>query len=158
METSKLILLTIMVVCISISIYIICDLIYRIATHKREYQLRILQETNDVEKLKIYTDFDFDKIDIRINKLIEDAGNSYRMENFEYMNPDEIYLTEDIMNRMIRQMTKDVTKRITPAMMSLMKLSYNIENKDDLVEFLYEKIRMYVFNYSLEVNGEVEDI
>lgn len=158
METSKLILLTIMVVCISISIYIICDLIYRIAIHKREYQLRILRETNDVERLKIYTDFDFDKIDIRINKLIEDAGNSYRMENFEYMNPDEIYLTEDIMNRMIRQMTKNVTKRITPAMMSLMKLSYNIENKDDLVEFLYEKIRMYVFNYSLEVNGEIEDI
>lgn len=158
METSKLILLTIMVVCISISIYIICDLIYRIAIHKREYQLRILRETNDVERLKIYTDFDFDKIDIRINKLIEDAGNSYRLENFEYMNPDEIYLTEDIMNRMIRQMTKDVTKRITPAMMSLMKLSYNIENKDDLVEFLYEKIRMYVFNYSLEVNGEIEDI
>ena len=158
METSKLILLTIMVVCISISIYIICDLIYRIAIHKREYQLRILRETNDVERLNIYTDFDFDKIDIRINKLIEDAGNSYRLENFEYMNPDEIYLTEDIMNRMIRQMTKDVTKRITPAMMSLMKLSYNIENKDDLVEFLYEKIRMYVFNYSLEVNGEIEDI
>ena len=79
------------------------------------------------------------------------------MNHFEYKERDQIYLTQEMMDDMIKFMIQDVMKRITPAVFSLLQLSYNINDQQALILFLYEKIKMYVLGYSLDTNREVEE-
>ena len=138
-------------------ILIISDTIKKIVKNKREHELELARLSNDTQRLEIYANFDFDKIDSRISKYIEDTGEQYRMDHFEYIPSDELYLNEEMMNEMIKTMVKDVMKRITPAIMMMLQLSYNINSNDDLIEFLYGRIKLYVFNYSLKVNDVIDD-
>lgn len=121
-----------------------------------EDNVKIASISDNTERLKIYAGFDFDKIDSRIDKYIQDAGTQYKINHFEYKEQDEIYLNSDEMHNMISEMTKMVLNRITPAVFTLIQMSYNIKDKEELVVFLCEKIKLYVLSYSLEVNGEVE--
>lgn len=142
---------------ITIIVLIISDTIKKIVKNKREHELELAKLSDNTRRLELYSNFDFDKIDIKISKYIEEAGEQYRMENFEYVPSDELYLNEDMMNEMIRIMTKNVAMKITPAILMLLQLSYNINNEEDLALFLYERSKNYVFNYSLKVNDIVDD-
>lgn len=121
-----------------------------------EDNVRIASISDNTERLKIYAQFDFDKIDSRIDTYIHDAGTQYKLEHFEYKEADEIYINSEEMQNMISSMVKMVMNRITPAVFTLIQMSYNIKDKEELVVFLCEKIKLYVLNYSLEVNRDVE--
>ncbi len=103
-----------------------------------------------------YFNYDFTAVDKTIDLYIDDAGTKYKIENFGYLDPEELYLNEDKMNDMIRFMVKEVSKRLTPAFVSVLQLSYTINDDKDVVSFLYEKIKLYVLNYSLETNRDIE--
>lgn len=124
---------------------------------KREANITVASIADVTERLKLYAEFDFDKIDSRIDKYISDAGIKYKLANFEYKPREELYLTEDLMNEMIKTMLKEVRMKITPAVFDLIRLSYNIVNEAELISFLYEKIKLYVLNYSIEINTEIEE-
>lgn len=136
---------------------IICIFIYKNTKNKIASNLKVAIINNETERLKLYMNHDFEKIDSRIDKYIDDAGKLYKMNNFEYQDIDKLYLTEDMMTKMSRVMVKDVLKKITPAIMDLLKLSYNLDTEEDLISFLYEKIKLYVLSYSLETNADIED-
>jgi hypothetical protein len=123
---------------------------------KIDASIKVASINDTTERLKIYANFDFDKIDERIDRYIDEAGKMYKMNHFEYKDPEDIYLTEDMMNEMIKSIVKDVNKKITPAVLSLLQLSYNINSDTDLTLFLYNKVKLYVLTYSLEANAEVE--
>lgn len=143
---------------IFIVIIIQVDLLLYFKTKKKmsEDNVKVASITDNTERLKIYAEYDFDKIDSRIDKYIQDAGTQYKLEHFEYKEPDEIYINSEEMQNMISSMVKMVMNRITPAVFTLIQMSYNLRDKDELVVFLCEKIKMYVLSYSLEVNKEVE--
>ena len=124
--------------------------------HKSEVELEQARIMSETEKLKFYSEFDFDKIDTRLDKFIKDAGQNYKMNNFEYKDPEEVYLNEEVMNTMIKAMVNEVYERLTPAIIDVMRLSYKIEHVEDIVHILYNKCRDYVLQYSLEVNADIE--
>lgn len=142
-------------VVLAISIWSV-TVIYK-SKKERESREKISSDNNETERLKLYAYYDFDKIDEKISKYIDDSGKLYKINNFEYKKPEELYLNELMMNEMIKFMIKDVRKKITPAIYSMLKLTYNVESEEELIEFLYEKIKLYVFSYSLEVNAEIEE-
>ena len=142
---------------ISIIVISICITVIYYTKKKYEYSIKVATIKDDTERLKLYSEFDFDKIDSRLDKYIDEAGMKYKLDNFEYKAPDEIYLNEEEMQKMIKKMVKDVRKKITPAVLSLIELSYNINEEVELIELLCEKIKLYVLNYSLEVNQEIEE-
>lgn len=123
---------------------------------QHETKIKVALINDKIERLKLYSTFDFEKINDLIDKYINESGKLYKINNFEYKQQDEIYLNEEKMNDMIKTMTKDVMKKITPAVFSLLQLSYNLNTENDLIEFLCEKIKIYVLSYSLEVNVEVQ--
>lgn len=125
--------------------------------NKSKSDLEVIKITDQTERLKLYINHDFDKINDRIDKYINEAGEIYKMNHFEYKERDQIYLTQEMMDDMIKFMIQDVMKRITPAVFSLLQLSYNINDQQALILFLYEKIKMYVLGYSLDTNREVEE-
>lgn len=153
LTTSIVILVGLILAEIIVVIYAIYDV-----HQKRKTEIKIASITDATERLKLYANFDFDKIDARINRYIDDAGMEYKIENFEYVEPDQLYLTEEKMNDMIKGMTAKVMIKITPAVFSILQLSYNIRNEKELIEFLYQKIKLYVLNYSFEANAEIEEI
>ena len=140
-----------------LELIIIIGFIIRDIVQRRETKVETDDSLAAVERLKLYSTLDFDKIDSRIDTYINDAGNKYKMEHFEYLEPEELYLNEELINDMIRGMIKEVRFKVTPAIIELLRLSYNIESEDDLVKFIYDRVKMYVLNYSLEVNATIED-
>jgi hypothetical protein len=124
---------------------------------KNEANIRVASINDETERIKIYSNFDFDKIDERIDRYVQDAGKLYKLNNFEYQDPEKLYLTEDMMNEMVKSMVKDVMEKVTPAVFSLLRLTYNINNYEELVHFIYEKVKLYVLSYSLETNAEIEE-
>lgn len=131
-------------------------IVMRFIKVQHETKIKVADINSSVDRLRLYSTFDFNKINDMIDRYIDDAGKLYKINNFEYKDPDEIYLNEEAMNDMIKSMTKDVMNKITPAVFSLLQLSYNITTRDDLISFLYEKIKMYVLTYSLETNSDIE--
>lgn len=131
-------------------------LVIRYMKIQQDTKIKVANINSSVERIRLYSTFDFDKINNIIDRYIDDAGKLYKINNFEYKNPEEVYLSEEIMNDMIKSMVTEVMKKITPAVFSLLQLSYNITTRDDLISFLYEKIKMYVLTYSLEVNDEIQ--
>lgn len=149
----------ILIICGAILIFeiVLCAFNYANTKKKTENNVRVAIINNETERLKLYMNHDFDKIDSRIDKYIDEAGKTYKMNKFEYREADQLYLTEEMMNEMIKAITKDVMKKITPAVLALLQLSYNLDSKEDVISFLYEKIKIYVLTYSLETNADVQD-
>ncbi len=135
------------------------DIILYMKHKKKESEnaIKVASLEDATERLKIYSEFDFDKIDERIDRYINDAGMKYKIEHFEYKDRDEIYLNQEDMEMMIKEMINEVMKKITPAIFDLIRMSYNVKNQEELIEFLCEKIKLYVLNYSFETNAEIED-
>ncbi len=117
--------------------------------------MQTVRKNKDINTVD-YLNYDFSAIDDILNKYIDDAGTNYKIENLGFIDPDQLYLTEDNMNDMIKYMVKQVLKRFSPEFISVLKLSYVIEDDKDVVSFLYEKIKIYVLEYSLETNKDVE--
>lgn len=132
-------------------------LFIRYRKNKSSDSVKVAKINDATERLKIYSEYDFDKIDSRIDKYINEAGQTYKINNFEYRDQEELYLNQEDMEKMIKEMTNDVMSRITPAVLSLIELSYNINSNEDLIKLICEKIKVYVLSYSLETNAIIDD-
>ena len=64
----------------------------------------------------------------------------------------DLYINEDMQKEMINIVTTKVLKRITPAIKTNIKLIYNINNNEDLINVIGTIVSMQVLSYCIETN------
>lgn len=113
--------------------------------------LYILYEKNKLKKIKFYESIDFESKHDIIHRIINEEVDRYKILNFAY-EEDELYITEDMQKEMINVVTTKTIMRITPAIMVNLKLIYNINDNNNLINIIGELVSLKVLDYSIETN------
>ena len=104
-----------------------------------------------LEEIRLYESIDFDSKYELLGKIITEEVDDYKIKNFVYREND-LYINEDMQKEMINIVTTKVLKRITPAIKTNIKLIYNINNNEDLINVIGTIVSMQVLSYCIETN------
>lgn len=108
-------------------------------------------QKNKLEEIRLYESIDFDSKYELLGKIITEEVDDYKIKNFVYREND-LYINEDMQKEMINIVTTKVLKRITPAIKTNIKLIYNINNNEDLINTIGTIVSMQVLSYCIETN------
>ena len=108
-------------------------------------------QKNKLEEIRLYESIDFDSKYELLGKIITEEVDDYKIKNFVYREND-LYINEDMQKEMINIVTTKVLKRITPAIKTNIKLIYNINNNEDLINVIGTIVSMQVLSYCIETN------
>lgn len=110
---------------------------------------RNMNKNREFDQMKFNFDYRPEENDFNIiETLIEDNLTMYRVLYLETI--DKLYVTEKIQNEMFAYIFENVIKQLSPV--HLQKLSY-IYNLDRLNDIIVQKIKLYILNYTIEING-----
>ena len=113
-------------------------------------------QKNKLEEIRLYESIDFDSKYELLGKIITEEVDDYKIKNFVYREND-LYINEDMQKEMINIVTTKVLKRITPAIKTNIKLIYNINNNEDLINTVGTIVSMQVLSYCIEINVVKEE-
>ena len=108
-------------------------------------------QKNKLEEIRLYESIDFDSKYELLGKIITEEVDDYKIKNFVYREND-LYINEDMQKEMINIVTTKILKRITPAIKTNIKLIYNINNNEDLINVIGTIVSMQVLSYCIETN------
>lgn len=91
---------------------------------------------------------DLDNINNILDKIIDQAFTRYQIMKLGYK--DNLYITEEMQNNIIYELTKNVFVSISDNLVNKLSLIYKKEYIDDLI---VQKIQYVVLNYVIQVNG-----
>lgn len=87
-----------------------------------------------------------------LDNLVQESLMRYRVAYIEYQ--VDIYINEKTQKDMIDWILRDTISRISPVYYEKITFIYN---KDRLEDILYDKVSLAVLNYSLSVNGDLNN-
>ena len=114
------------------------------------YFLDILKNKLSFEKEKYYTSIDFKENTRILNELIQEEFEKYIVLNVSY--EKDKFITEENQLKMITDLTTNVFKRITPAILCNLILLYNVNTDKDIINVLSHKISFIVIDYASKNN------
>ena len=104
-----------------------------------------------LEEIRLYESIDFDSKYELLGKIITEEVDDYKIKNFAYRE-DDLYINEEMQKEMINIVTTKIIKRITPAIKTNLKLVYNINSDEDLINIVGTLVSMEVLSYCIETN------
>ena len=120
----------------------ICDIIRNYTDKKIE-----------IDRLRVVCEQKLDKKDIEIlDEIINEIFTDYRTMHFDYIRPDEAYITAEDQKKMILDILQSVLDTISENLYTKLSLYYKKDHIDDII---YKKIQMIVLSYTIEINGQV---
>ena len=87
-----------------------------------------------------------------LDNLVQESLMRYRVAYIEYQ--VDIYINEKTQKDMIDWILRDTISRISPVYYEKITFIYN---KDRLEDIIYDKVSLAVLNYSLSVNGDLNN-
>lgn len=87
-----------------------------------------------------------------LDNLVQESLMRYRVAYIEYQ--VDIYINEKTQKDMIDWILRDTISRISPIYYEKITFIYN---KDRLEDIIYDKVSLAVLNYSLSVNGDLNN-
>ena len=104
-----------------------------------------------LEEIRLYESIDFDSKYDLIGKIVLEEIDDYKIKNFVYRE-DDLYINEEMQKEMINIVTTKIIKRITPAIKTNLKLIYEINSNEDLINMVGTLVSMEVLSYCIETN------
>ena len=87
-----------------------------------------------------------------IDKIIQETFDRYQIFNLAHLkNP---YISEDLQQKIIKDVFTDVYSSISENIINKLSLVYKKEHIEDII---VQKIQMIVLNYTIEVNGNYKE-
>ena len=104
-----------------------------------------------LEEIRLYESIDFDSKYELLGKIITEEIDDYKIKNFVYRE-DDLYINEEMQKEMINIVTTKIIKRIPPAIKTNLKLIYEINSNEDLINMVGTLVSMEVLSYCIETN------
>lgn len=148
-----------MVITINIGVILIgiaCLMIVGLAVYRFGEVMGLIREAIEISSRNHLMQYDFEKGRDMLDKLIDESGTKYRIENFEYKPMEEQYMTKEQIKLMAEFMQKDVLHNITPEFEEVLRIYVNIDSEEDLMKFIFSRIELYIMNYAIEVNQDLK--
>jgi hypothetical protein len=114
---------------------------------------------NKLKEIELYDSINFAAKNELLDSIVKDEFDVYCAFDSNLIS-DEPFLNEKDQNEMIRRVTINVYKRITPAIRANISLIYNFDssNKDEqLINIIAKKVSLLVLEFSLEVNRDLDE-
>lgn len=87
-----------------------------------------------------------------IDKIIQETFDRYQIFNLAHLkNP---YISEDLQQKIIKDVFTDVYSSISENIINKLSLVYKKEHIEDII---VQKIQMIVLNYTIEINGNYKE-
>ena len=90
------------------------------------------------EKMNLYSTLDINAIDKTIDEIIKKYINKYIIQNV--LINGETYIKKDVIEEMVRDITKQFIVDISDLHLFYIKMLTNINTENDLLEFIYKKV------------------
>lgn len=143
MDIKLFVLLSVIVVLTFSSIFY-----YLIAVVNRRNKLKEMEIKNT--QYELFTKLDPSLIEEEIDKLINKYINNYYIN---YMIPNNIdYLKKDAIEKMIKELTKQVMLDLSELYLFYIKTLTNIKSDEDLLMFVHKKIKEHVLIFVTDYN------
>lgn len=107
-------------------------------------------EKTNLEKQKFYSSLDRDKMVIEIEKFVTDIIDEYCL--LYVNNTEEPYITEKKQNEIVEEVMVRIPDKLSPVILSKVKLSVNIKDAKDLNNYLRYVVSLGVMKKVLETN------
>ena len=99
---------------------------------------------------ELYSKLDPKLMDSELDEWIKKYINRYMIKNFIVQNID--YIKKDQIDEMVRDITKELMIDISDLYLFYIKLLVNIQNDDDLLQFIYYKASDRILEVVTEYN------
>lgn len=121
---------------------------YLIAVVNKRNKLKEMEIKNT--QYELFTKLDPSLIEEEIDKLINKYINNYYIN---YMIPNNIdYLKKDAIEKMIKELTKQVMLDLSELYLFYIKTLTNIKSDEDLLMFVHKKIKEHVLIFVTDYN------
>lgn len=101
----------------------------------------------------------FSTIDIEsVNKLITEYIQKYidRYIVYKFISNKKLYIDEESTDTMIKDVTKNVMRDISELYVFYFKLLYSIENTEDLIRYVHDKVMIQTVDSVSSYNKSIE--
>lgn len=101
----------------------------------------------------------FSNIDIEsVNKLITEYIQKYidRYIVYKFISNKKLYIDEESTDTMIKDVTKNVMRDISELYVFYFKLLYSIENTEDLIRYVHDKVMIQTVDSVSSYNKSIE--
>ena len=83
-----------------------------------------------------------------LNQIIDDEFSQYQIMNLAHR--DNLYINQELESRIITDLLRNVLGQISDDLRMRLELYYNNDRLDDII---FNRIKMIVINYTIEING-----
>lgn len=135
------------VVLLVMAILIMSVQILAVVMFNRTY--KALDKRNEIREKEILynTPLNFDELDI-LDKIINEEFYTYQIMHLAHR--DNLYINPELQQQIITDLLKSVLDKISPDLYKKLGLFYDKDHIDDLI---FNKIKLSVINYTVEING-----
>lgn len=117
-----------------------------------KYKYKDLEIKN--KKFELFSTVDVEKINKYIDDYIEGYVNRYAINKFIANNA--IYIREQEQAEMIKSITKNIALDISELYIHYISLISSIDNDEDLIKFINQKVKYSVINFAANYNMQQE--
>lgn len=83
-----------------------------------------------------------------LNQIIDDEFSQYQIMNLAHR--DNLYINQELESQIITDLLRNVLGQISDDLRMRLELYYNNDRLDDII---FNRIKMVVINYTIEING-----
>lgn len=83
-----------------------------------------------------------------LNQIIDDEFSQYQIMNLAHR--DNLYINQELESQIITDLLRNVLGQISYDLRMRLELYYNNDRLDDII---FNRIKMIVINYTIEING-----
>ena len=83
-----------------------------------------------------------------LNQIIDDEFSQYQIMNLAHR--DNLYINQELESQIITDLLRNVLGQISDDLRLRLELYYNSDRLDDII---FNRIKMIVINYTIEING-----
>lgn len=125
------------------------------------YMIVIVEKRNRLKELEIknnqyllFMQMDPKLIENEIDELIKKYLNDYYLNNIFSSNID--FIRREQIDIMVKQLVKNIIEDISELYLFYIKCLTNIRNDDDLLKYIYKKVKEHVLDFVTEYNKPME--
>lgn len=142
-------------ICLILLVLIVCGTMGSVAYALVKFT-KYLNTKDEIEKDKIYATIDIEQIDGLLKSIIEREFNEYHKFHPE-LSQEGAYIKRDEIKIMVTEITTRVYNTMTPALKFNLGLIYNIDNDDNLVNLIGERVSVIVMALAATLNSTLID-
>ena len=121
--------------------------------------LKLKKEELELNRDNFFYDIDFDAKRDLLDHIIDEEVQIYVIRNIAWQKVEDIYLNDEDQIKIIREITAIVyAKRLTPAVLSVLKYYYVFNTPEEIQKIVLDKVSIAVLNLSMGTNKKVVNI